>query len=53
MTLSSAQLCKANEESKKLQGGHGTLIIDRTHSVDTFNEVGNYTIYRINILHRN
>ena len=41
MTLSSAQLCRANEEAKKLEGGHhnNTLIIDRSHSVDTFNEV--------------
>ena len=44
MTLSSAQLCRANEESKT--AAQGSVIIDRSYSVDTFNEV--YRIkYRI------
>ena len=40
MTLSSAQLCRANEEAKQKEGSpYNTLVIDRSHSVDTFNEV--------------
>ena len=40
MTLSSAQLCRANEEAKQKDGNlYNTLVIDRSHSVDTFNEV--------------
>ncbi|XP_063676344.1 uncharacterized protein LOC134812734 [Bolinopsis microptera] len=42
MTLSSAQLCRANEEAKQKDGNlYNTLVIDRSHSVDTFNEHSN------------
>jgi hypothetical protein len=43
MTLSSAQLCRANEEAKQKEGSpYNTLVIDRSHSVDTFNEVSRH-----------